>query len=185
MANTTLVPKAILPSPPSSPFRFLPRVFNPTVNRSRALPPRRKEEEEEEKRRRHTPHSPSLSRIEVGHEWIHRCIRQWNRDHASGVRTRFCRPEHKYEKAVESKRPPPPSRYLEERFIGLVSFVSQRLRVLGDTRWLRRYSILEGRVYRASSMDRMCVWKWRGPLLRIPAAKITAALNFNGGDDKY
>lgn len=131
------------------------------------------------------PHSPSLSRIEVGHEWIHRCIRQWNRDHASGVRTRFCRPEHKYEKAVESKRSPPPSRYLEERFIGLVSFVSQRLRVLGDTRWLRRYSILEGRVYRASSMERMCVWKWRGPLLRIPAAKITAALNFNGGDDKY
>lgn len=185
MANTTLVPKAILPSSPSSPFRFLPRVFDPTVNRSRALPPRRKEEEEEEKRRRHTPHSPSLSRIEVGHEWIHRCIRQWNRDHASGVRTRFCRPEHKYEKAVESKRSPPPSRYLEERFIGLVSFVSQRLRVLGDTRWLRRYSILEGRVYRASSMERMCVWKWRGPLLRIPAAKITAALNFNGGDDKY
>lgn len=45
MANTTLVPKAILPSPPSSPFRFLPRVFDPTVNRSRALPPRRKEEE--------------------------------------------------------------------------------------------------------------------------------------------
>lgn len=81
--------------------------------------------------------------------------------------------------------PSPPSRYLEERFIGLVSFVSQRLRVLGDTRWLRRYSILEGRVYRASSMERMCVWKWRGPLLRIPAAKITAALNFNGGDDKY
>lgn len=47
MANTTLVPKAILPSPPSSPFRFLPRVFDPTVNRSRALPPRRKEEQEE------------------------------------------------------------------------------------------------------------------------------------------
>lgn len=189
MANTTLVPKAILPSPPSPPFDsclayLIPRSIG-LEHYLRGGKRRRRKEEEEEKRRRHTPHSPSLSRIEVGHEWIHRCIRQWNRDHASGVRTRFCRPEHKYEKAVESKRSPPPSRYLEERFIGLVSFVSQRLRVLGDTRWLRRYSILEGRVYRASSMERMCVWKWRGPLVRIPAAKITAALNFNGGDDKY
>lgn len=45
MANTALVPKAILPFPLPSAHRFLARVFDPTVNRSRALPSRRKEKE--------------------------------------------------------------------------------------------------------------------------------------------
>lgn len=54
---------------------------------------------------------------------------------------------------------------------------------------LRRYSIhSRGECIWASIIYGcvcVCVEMARGPLLRIPAAKITAALNFNGGDDKY